>query len=323
MVVAPVPKSMHRSRKLFWNRLIDRSFRWTTLLFALTIPVIIFALVLLLGRFAFPAMHQYRWAFLYTSIWDPVHQHFGVLFAIYGTIISSCLALLIAVPVSLGTAIFLAELAPSWLREPLSFLIELLAAIPSIVYGIWGLLVLVPMLRIVELWLSVHFPTCPLFNGAPYGTGMLAAGIVLAVMILPYITAVSREVIRAVPITQREASLALGATQWETISRPVLRYARTGILGAIILGLGRALGETMAVAMVIGNRADISACIFNPAYTIPSLLANEFAEASDKLHYASLVEGALVLVVLTIIINVIARLLIWSVSGGESQEVHG
>lgn len=323
MVVESTEQSTIKRRLLPWNRYIDRSFRWSTLAFALAIPLLILALVLILGKDALPAIHRYRWAFLFTSIWDPVQQHFGIVFAIYGTVVSSFLALLLAVPISLGTAIFLSELAPSWLREPISFLIELLAAIPSIVYGLWGIFVLIPGMRPVELWLGMRFPSCPLFQGAPYGIGMLAAGIILAVMILPYITAVSREVIRAVPHTQREALLAMGATQWETISGPVLRYARSGILGAIILGLGRALGETMAVTMVIGNCPDISASLFNPASTMPSLLANEFAEATDKLHYASLVEVALVLVVVTIIINVIARLLIWSVSKGETQEVGG
>jgi len=199
--------------------------------------------------------------------------------------------------------------------------IELLAAVPSIVYGLWGVFVLVPLLRPVEAWLGVHFGFIPLFQGAPYGIGMLAAGLILAIMILPYITAVSREVLQAVPPTQREAAYALGSTRWEAICGPVLRYARSGILGAIILGLGRALGETMAVTMVIGNRAEISASLFNPAYTMASLLANEFAEATGDLHIASLVQVALVLFVLTIIINAIARLMIWSVAKGGQQSV--
>lgn len=306
----------------FWGpRLIDLSFRRGTMLFALLVPLLIILLTFVLAKAAFPALHLFGWKFVTTSNWDVVHEQYGVLFAIAGTAYSSLLALLIAVPISLGAAIFLSELSPSWLREPISFLVELLAAVPSIVYGLWGIFVLVPLLRPVEMWLGEHFGFIPLFQGAPYGIGMLAAGLVLAIMIIPYITAVSREVIRAVPLTQREASLALGATYWETIRGPVLRFARSGILGAIILGLGRALGETMAVTMVIGNRDDISWSLFAPASTMPSKLANEFNEATSALHVSSLVSVALILLIITIIINGAARLLIWSVTRGSRNEV--
>ena len=250
-----------------------------------------------------------------------MHGKFGVLFAIVGTTISSFLALLLAVPVSLGAAIFLAELSPGWMRGPLSFLIELLAAVPSIVYGLWGIFILVPIMRTCEVWLGAHLGFIPLFQGVPIGIGMLTAGVILAIMILPFITTVSREVIQAVPQTQREAALALGATQWETLSGPVLRYARSGILGAIILGLGRALGETMAVTMVIGNSNKIFASLFMPANTMPSLLANEFSEASNPLELSALFHVALVLVVITVIINSVARVMIWSVAKGGRVEV--
>lgn len=317
---AAAPRSLRR-RGVLGANLGDRVFRWGTLVFAASV----LALVLLLGgelsRTAAPAIRHFAWCFLTTSVWDPVHSVFGVLFAIYGTVVSSFLALLLAVPIGLGAALFLSELAPKWVRSPISFLIELLAAVPSIVYGLWGVFVLVPWMRPVEGWLGAHLGFLPIFQGPPYGLGMLTAGVILAIMILPYITAVSRDVIQAVPVSQREAAYALGATRWEAIRGPVLRYARSGLMGAVILGLGRAMGETMAVTMVIGNRAEISASLFNPAYTLASLLANEFAEATEPLHIASLVEAALVLFALTILINVIARLLIWSVARGPKVAV--
>jgi len=312
-----------KNRGVFGANLADRAFRWGTLAFAIAIPVLILVLGIILTWDAMPSIRYFGWHFLTRSIWDaaPDHQYFGIVFAIVGTVVSSLLALILAVPISLATAVFLADLAPRWLRGPLSFLIELLAAVPSIVYGLWGIFVLVPLLRPVETWLFMHCGFIPLFNGAPYGIGLLAAGLVLAIMILPYITSVSREVIQAVPQVQREASLALGATYWETLRGPVLRYARSGILGAIILGLGRALGETMAVTMVIGNCTDIPTSLFSPASTMPSLLANEFVEATGKLEPAALVEVALVLVVITVIINAFARMLIWKVSKGDLQGV--
>jgi phosphate transport system permease protein len=227
----------------------------------------------------------------------------------------------LAVPISLGGAVFLAEFCPAGLRNPLSFMVELLAAVPSVVYGIWGIFVLVPFLRPLQAWLGGHFGQIPLFSGPPYGIGMMAAGLILSIMILPIITAVSRDVLRAVPVSQREAAYALGATRWEAIRGPVLRYARAGILGAIILGLGRALGETMAVTMVIGNTPSISPSLFAPAYTMPSLLANEFTEATGRLHTAALMEIALILFIVTIAVNAIARLLIWSVARGAPEAV--
>jgi phosphate transport system permease protein len=318
--ITTAPRSLRRSG-LFGADAADRVFRWGSLAFAGVVLAVIALLAYELSTASAPAIQRFGWHFLSSSRWDPVRGAFGVAFAVYGTVASSLLALALAVPVGLGAALFLAELAPRWLRGPCSFLIELLAVVPSIVYGLWGIFVLVPLVRPVEAWLGQHLGFMPVFQGPPYGIGMLAAGLVLAIMILPYITVVSREVIQAVPVSQREAAYALGATRWEAFRGPVLRYARSGILGAIMLGLGRALGETMAVTMVIGNRAEISASLFSPAYTLASLLANEFAEATNDLHIAALVEAALVLLSLTVIVNAIARFMIWRVAQGAGKVV--
>ena len=257
---------------------------------------------------------KFGWKFLVTTTWDPVNDNYGALPFIFGTVASSLLALLIAVPLSLGVAVLLSELAPRWLEVPMSFLVELLAAIPSIVYGLWGIFVLVPFLRLyAEPFLGKHLGFLPLFKGAPYGFGMLAAGLILAIMILPIIISISRDVLKSIPNSQREAALALGATKWEA-TRIILSSSRSGIFGAALLGLGRALGETMAVTMVIGNRPDISASLFNPSYSMASVIANEFTEATSDLYISSLIELALLLFVVTIILNGIARLIVWSVT---------
>ena len=262
------------------------------------------------------AIRTFGFRFLATSEWDPVAGEFGALPFIYGTLVSSALALLIAVPLSLGAAIFLAELAPSWIRPPISFLIEMLAAVPSVVYGLWGIFVLVPWLRDwVQPILGRTLGFLPLFQGPPYGIGMLAAGMILSIMVVPYITSVSREILLAVPGSQREAALGLGATRWEATRMAVLRYGRSGLIGAILLGLGRALGETMAVTMVIGNRPEIAASLFAPGYTMASVLANEFTEATSDLYVSALVEIGLLLLVVTVVVNGLARLLVWSVGG--------
>jgi phosphate transport system permease protein len=262
------------------------------------------------------AIRTFGLHFLVTSDWDPVAGQFGALPFIYGTLVSSALALLIAVPLSLGAAIFLAELAPAWIRPPISFLIEMLAAVPSVVYGLWGIFVLVPWLRDwVQPALGRTLGFLPLFQGPPYGIGMLAAGMILSIMVVPYITSVSREVLLAVPGSQREAALGLGATRWEATRIAVLRYGRSGLVGAILLGLGRALGETMAVTMVIGNRPEIAASLFAPGYTMASVLANEFTEATSDLYVSALVEIGLLLLVVTVVVNGLARLLVWSVGG--------
>jgi phosphate transport system permease protein len=277
---------------------------------------VVVALVLVMGRAALPAIRAFGWRFLVTSTWDPVAEVFGVLPLIYGTLVSSALALLLAVPLGLGSAIFLAELAPFWIRPPIAFLIELLAAVPSVVYGLWGIFVLAPFLRgWIQPALGSTLGFLPLFQGPPYGIGMLAAGIILAIMVLPFIVAVSREVLLAVPNTQREAALALGATRWEATRVAVLRYGKSGLIGAVLLGLGRAIGETMAVTMVIGNRPEISLSLFAPGYTMASMIANEFTEATSDLYLSALVEVGLLLFVVTVVVNALARLLVWSVGG--------
>ncbi len=269
---------------------------------------------------AWTSITRFGFGFLTETTWDPVNGVFGAAPAIYGTVFSSVLALLLAVPISIGAAIFLAEMSPSWLRSPLSFLIEMLAALPSVVLGLWGIYVLVPFIRDpVELWLGDHLSFIPLFDGPPFGVGMLAAGVILAIMVLPIVTAISRDVIMAVPDSQREAMIALGATRWEVISGAVLPYCRSGLAGAVILGLGRALGETMAVTMVIGKSYDISVSLFQPASTAASTLASEFNEATYELYISALVELALVLLGITVVVNVLARLLIWRVA--RSPEV--
>jgi phosphate transport system permease protein len=261
--------------------------------------------------------HAFGWKFFAGQDWDPVNEQFGALPFIYGTLVSSLLALILAVPLSIGVAVFTTEMCPRWLRGPLSFTVELLAAIPSVIYGLWAIFVLVPILRsYVQPLLAKSFGWTGLFSGPPYGIGMLAAGIILAIMIVPIISSITREVLAVVPQHQREAALALGATRWEMIRMAVLRNARAGIVGAIILGLGRALGETMAVTMVIGNRPEISASLFAPGYTMASVLANEFSEATGDLYLSALIEIGLALFLVTIIVNALARFLVWSVTRG-------
>jgi phosphate transport system permease protein len=253
--------------------------------------------------------------FLTSSTWDPVREQFGAVPFIYGTVVSSIVALLLAVPVSLGVAIFLSELAPAALRRPLGFLVELLAAIPSVVYGFWGVFVLVPFLReTVQPALGGALGFLPLFQGPPLGFGMLAAGVVLAIMIVPTISSISREVLRAVPDTQREAAIGLGAMPWDVIRHAVLPSARSGIVGAIILGLNRALGETMAVTMVIGNRPKVSPSLFDPAYTMASVIANEFAEADSDVYLSALSQIGLLLFGVAIVMNLVARWLVGTVT---------
>jgi phosphate transport system permease protein len=292
----------------------DKVFKTTTMMFAL----FVFALVFLMGyemvRGSELSLKQFGWKFLTTSKWDPVAEEYGALPVIFGTLVSSLLALLIALPLSIGVAIFLSELAPRWLERPVSFLVELLAAIPSIVYGLWGIFVLVPWLRnSVEPFLIKNAGFLPFFKGVPYGFGMLAAGIILAIMVLPIISSISRDVLRAIPNSQREAAFALGATKWET-TKIVLSDGKSGLLGATLLGLGRAVGETMAVTMVIGNRPEISYSLLDPGYSMASVIANEFAEATSSLYTSALIEIALILFVVTIVLNVIARLIVWSIT---------
>jgi len=270
------------------------------------------------------SLHAFGWKFFFASDWDPVNERFGAWPFVYGTIVSSLLALVMAVPLALGTATFITEMCPPWLKGPLAFTTELLAAIPSVIYGLWAIFVLVPLLRLyVEPFLWRYFGWTGLFEGAPYGIGMLAAGIILAIMVVPIISSITREVMTAVPRQQREAVLALGATRWEMIRTGVLRNARAGIVGGVILGLGRALGETMAVTMVIGNRPEIARSLFAPGYTMASVIANEFSEASGDTYLSALVEIGLALFLVTIVVNILAQVLVWSVTRGMPARSHG
>jgi phosphate transport system permease protein len=261
--------------------------------------------------------HQFGWSFLVTQTWDPVVGNFGALPFVYGTLVTSALALIIAVPLGVGSAIFLAELAPPMLSDGLAFLIELLAAVPSVIYGLLGIFILVPALRIVEPYLKSALGWTPLFSGPFYGVSLFSAGVVLSVMIVPFIISISREVIRAVPNDQREAALALGATRWETVWDAVLPFASKGIAGSIFLALARSLGETMAVTMVIGNDPKIKASLLAPGYSIAAVIANEFTEATGELYTQSLIELGLVLFALTIVINGMARLMIAASERGK------
>lgn len=289
----------------------DKAFRAIVTAFGVTVLLVPALMLLELIRASMPAIRAFGAQFLTSSTWDPVKHVFGAWPFIYGTVVSSIIALLIAVPVSLGLAIFLADLAPHRLRKPISFLVELLAAIPSVVYGFWGIFVLVPLLREhVQPFLAKHLGFLPFFQGPPLGFGMLAAGVVLAIMIVPTITSISREVLQAVPSTHREAAVGLGATPWDVIRFAVLPSARSGIVGAIILGLNRALGETMAVTMVIGNRPKASLSLFDPSYSMASVIANEFAEADSDIYLSALSEIALLLFGVALIMNFLARWLV-------------
>ena len=318
-----VPSGRRRSETR-WQSLLgadrsDRIYRRILTGFALTLPVLILMLFGVLFVNALPALKRFGPSFLFTSTWDPVAEVYGAAPMIFGTLASSVVALLIAVPLALSVAIFLTEFAPRWLRQPVAFLIELLAAIPSVVYGTWGIFVLIPFLRLhVVPPLKAVLGWTPFFQGVFYGNSLLAGGVILAIMIVPYIAAVSREVLLAVPTSQREAALAMGATRWEAVRSAVLPYGRAGLIGAVILGLGRALGETMAVTMVIGNRHDIGVSLFQPAYTMAAAIANEFSEATTSMYLAALFEVGLILFVLTVVVNAIARILIWRVARGTA-----
>jgi phosphate transport system permease protein len=291
----------------------DLGFRLTTGAFAAVLVLIVAAIGFELARQSMLSIEKFGLNFWRTEVWDPVAGQFGALPFIWGTLYSSILALAIATPIALGIAVFISELCPNWLKQPLVFLTELLAAIPSIVYGLWGIFVLVPAVRAFESSMPSMLRQLPIFSGPPLGVGMLAAGIILAVMVIPFTSSVAREVLKSVPAAQREGAYALGATRFEAI-RAALFFARTGIVGAIMLGFGRALGETMAVTMVIGNNPKISASLFAPQYTMAAVLANEFTEADTELYLNALVEIGLVLFVITLIVNSLSRILIWSMA---------
>jgi len=297
------------------NNTGDAVFRTILILAASLILLIVVAIIVMMISNSMPTIREFGFGFLTSSEWNPSARVFGALPFIYGTLATSFIAVFISVPVSLGVAIFLTEQAPIRLARPIVFMVELLAAIPSVVYGLWGIFVLAPFVREYLGWfLQTYFGWIPLFQGRLTGIGMMTGGIILAIMITPIITAVVRDVLEAVPVNQREAALALGATKWET-TRIVLSNAATGIAGAVVLGLGRAIGETMAVTMVIGNVPQITAKLFEPGYTIASVLAANFAEARDPLYFSALIEIGLILFLVTFIVNAAAKLLVVGVTG--------
>lgn len=309
--------------KAYGGETADRVFQFAMLLCGLTIFGLLVLIVYQLATRSVLSWHAFGLKFFSGSDWNPVEDQFGALPFIFGTLVSSLLALVIAVPLAVGVAVFTTEMCPKALRGPLSFFTELLAAIPSVIYGLWAIFVLVPLLRLyVEPFLARTVGWTGLFSGAPYGIGMLAAGIILAIMIVPIISSISREVLMVVPQHQREAVLALGATRWEMIRIGVLRNARAGIMGGVILGLGRALGETMAVTMVIGNRPEIAKSLFAPGYTMASVLANEFSEATGNVYLSALIEIGLALFLVTIVVNALARLMVWTVTRGQPARGH-
>ena len=292
----------------------DAIFRALIFGVALLMVLIVGAMIVALAAHSMQSIRRFGFSFITGRGWDPIKEQFGALAFIYGTIVSSLIALVISVPLSLGIAIFLVEQAPRSLARPITFLVELLAAIPSVVYGLWGIFVLAPFLRVyVEPALARWFGWLPLFQGTITGIGLLTGGVILAIMVTPIISSVVRDVLFAVPNTQREAALALGATKWET-TMVVLVNGAPGIAGAVILGLGRAIGETMAVTMVIGNRPRISASLFEPSYTLASVIANEFTEATADIYLSSLVELGLILFLVTFVVNAVARVLVWRVT---------
>lgn len=335
--VRPAPSSAEQSTSLaaespsvvrnFLNsrgsgRLADASFATLMLICACTIFLIVLFIFWILIHNSHLSLVAFGWKFFTREAWDPVSGDFGALPFIYGTLMTSLLALAMAVPLALGVAIFLTELCPRPLRAPISFLSELLAAIPSVVYGLWAVFVLVPLMRdTIGPFLAKTLGWTGFFEGPNFGVGLLTASIILAIMILPIISSLTRDIMTAVPNSQREAVLALGATRWEMIRIGVLRNSRIGIVGAVMLGLGRALGETMAVTMVIGNHPDISKSLFAPGYTLASVIANEFSEATGDLYYSALIEIGLALFLVTIVVNAIARLMVWAVTRGAPSRV--
>jgi len=286
-------------------------FRAGTGSFALLLITIVLAIGTVLYSGSLLSIREFGWSFWLTDTWDPVAGRFGARPFIWGTLYSSILALVISTPIALGIAIYVSELAPEAIKRPLVFLTELLAAIPSIVYGLWGIFVLVPFVRQLQVATPAWMADLPLFSGPPLGVGMLSAALILSIMVVPFTSSVAREVLKAVPQSQREGAYALGATRWEAI-RMALFYARTGIVGAVMLGFGRALGETMAVTMVIGNSPNVSLSLYAPQYTMAAVLANEFAEAADDLYLNALMEIGLVLFAITLAVNIVSRAFIWS-----------
>jgi phosphate transport system permease protein len=301
------------------SKYLDGVFRYSLLICSVSVLAVMVLFFYELTSHSKLSIARFGFGFFTGNTWDPVAGDFGAMPFVYGTLVSSLVALVLAVPLAVGVSVFVTELCPRFLRGIISFTVELLAAIPSVIYGLWGVFVLAPLLRNhVQPWLAKYLGWTGFFGGPAYGIGMLAAGIILAIMIIPIIASITREVLVAVPQSQREAVLALGATRWEMVRMAVLRNARVGILGGIILGLGRAIGETMAVTMLIGNRPEVAKSLFAPGYTMASVIANEFSEATDNLYLSALVEIGLVLLIVTVIVNACARLLVWSITRGRS-----
>lgn len=313
--VRTTPQKGLGKRLSAWLRHGDRLFEALITLAGLSVVALVVAIGYELWRNSALSRQAFGWSFLITADWDPVNQVFGALPFIMGTLVTSLVAMLIAVPVGLGVAIFLAELAPGWLRQPVGVLIELLSAVPSVVYGLWGMFVLIPtVIRPLGEGLNAALGFLPIFAGPVFGPSRLAGGVILATMVMPTIAAIGRDVFRAIPNTQREAALALGSTRWEMIFQVLVPYGSSGLLGATILGLGRALGETIAVTMVVGNNLDLSASLLHPGYTMASIIANEFTEATYDLYLHALIEIGLILFALTLVLNLTARLMVWRVS---------
>jgi phosphate transport system permease protein len=298
------------------TRTFDRAFAAGVTALAMLVPLTLAAIAILILVDAWPALTTFGFSYLTTTVWDPVHLVFGAAAYVYGTLVTTLVAVLLATPLAVASAIYLTEVAPRMIRGPVTYLIELLAFIPSIVYGLWGIFVFVPAMRgVVEPALQATLGQLPvvgrLFSGTPVGLDLLSGGVILAIMIRPILTAVSREVLLAVPPTQREAMIGLGATRWEAVTRAILPYARPGIIGGAVLGVGRAFGETMAVTMVVGNSSrDITGSLFIPGYTMASAIANQFVEADTQLYFSAVVEIALVLLLVGLIVNGVARVLI-------------
>jgi phosphate transport system permease protein len=298
----------------------DDSFRIFTGAVAGLVVLTVAGLAFELSRQSALSIAKFGFRFWTGTTWDPVAGNFGALPFIWGTLYSSVLALLVATPIALGIAIFISELSPGVLRQPLAYLTELLAAIPSIVYGLWGIFVLVPLVRKAELAVPGPLKHFPLFKGQPLGVGMGTAALILAVMVIPFTSSVAREILKNVPMAQREAAYALGATRWEAI-KAAISFGKTGVIGAVMLGFGRALGETMAVTMVIGNNPQLSASLFAPQYTMAAVIANEFTEAADELYLHALIEIGLLLFIITVAMNALSRLLIWSMKKRSERVV--
>lgn len=309
-------------RKSIFN--LDSGFKGLMTVAAVMVLAVVGLIVFELLQKSSLSWQKFGIHFFFGSEWDPVSGTFGALPFVYGTLVSSAIALIIAIPLAIAVAVFVTEMCPRSLRKPIAYATELLAAIPSVIYGLWAMFVLVPLLReYLEPWLIKYFSWTGIFTGPAYGIGMLAAGMVLAIMIIPIISSITREVLSVVPQHQREAILALGATRWEMVRIAVLRNARAGIVGAIILGLGRALGETIAVTMVIGNTPQIAKSLLAPGYSMASVIANEFAEATGDLYLSALMEIGLALFIVTIIVNILAGLMVWTVTRGTPARAHG